>query len=121
MPIATNAPGGRTGIPANPTHIGAMRTSFANGRQPTLSMLSSSPDVLDVSRRAAAARAGLAAAAAAEASAARAAARVRCPARVLARRTRRLATAADVGGDPAGAAASRTRMMCLPLNIPIAS
>jgi hypothetical protein len=42
-PIATSAPGWRIGIPANPTRTGAMRTSFADGRQLTLPMLSSSP------------------------------------------------------------------------------
>ena len=44
-PIATGAPGWRIGIPANPTRIGAMRTSCAYGRQLTLPMLSSSPKV----------------------------------------------------------------------------
>ena len=44
-PIATSAPSRRIGIPANPTRIGAMRTSFAYGRQLTLLMLSSSPNV----------------------------------------------------------------------------
>ena len=44
-PIATGAPGWRIGIPANPTRIGAMRTSCAHVRQLTLPMLSSSPNV----------------------------------------------------------------------------
>jgi hypothetical protein len=44
-PIATGAPGWRIGIPANPTRIGAMRTSCAHVRPLTLPMLSSSPNV----------------------------------------------------------------------------
>ena len=44
-PIATGAPGWRIGIPARPTRLGAMRTSCAHGRQLTLPMLSSSPNV----------------------------------------------------------------------------
>jgi len=44
-PIATGAPGWRIGIPASPTRIGAMRTSSTGGQQPTLPMLSSSPNV----------------------------------------------------------------------------
>jgi len=44
-PIATSALGWRIGIPPDPTRIGAMRTSFADGRQLTLPMLSSSPNV----------------------------------------------------------------------------
>src|SRR5215470_14471448 len=42
-PIATSPLGRHLGIPANPTHTGAMRTSSTDGQQPTLPMLSFSP------------------------------------------------------------------------------